>query len=94
MTTISHEPHAQRSEVRPWLAALWIREMWAGLAIIAIWLAVLFSAVYGADIVDTGGTNNFGGSTTVPSGVVVAVFAFFATWPVAKYGFGRKSDKS
>jgi hypothetical protein len=30
--------------------------------------------------------------STVPSAVVVALFAFLATWAVAKYGFGRRGD--
>ena len=63
-----------------------VREMWAALAIVVIWLAVLFAAVSGSDIVNT----SAGGDTsTVPSGVAVALFASLATWPVAKYGFGR-----
>jgi hypothetical protein len=58
--------------------------MWASLAIVAMWLAVLFTAVYGPDIVSKGVA---GDSTTVPSAVAVALFAFLATWPVAKFGF-------
>jgi len=63
--------------------------MWASLAIAVIWLAVLFAAVFGSDLV----TNNAGvNSSIVPSAVVVALFAFLATWPLAKYGFGRPRD--
>ena len=84
MTTISHEP-TKGAEGRPTLVGvLSITQMWASLAIIVMWLAVLFAAVYGPDIVSNGVA---GDRSIVPSVVVVALFAFLATWPVAKYGF-------
>jgi hypothetical protein len=84
MTTISQEPAAVGR--RPW----WIdaRDMWASLAITAIWLSVLLTALFGPDIRSFSAG---GDSTTVPSGVVVAVVALFATMAVAKYGLGRKT---
>ena len=62
--------------------------MWASLAIIVMWLAVLFDGVYGADFVSTngGGTNS---TTTIPSAIFVALFAFLGTAAVAKYAFRR-----
>jgi len=90
MTTISSE----RAGGRPrWIARLDIREMWASLAIVAIWLAVLFDGVFGPDIVTN--ANSVGGSagTRVPSAVVVAFFAFLATWVVARYGFRRGGER-
>lgn len=83
MTTISHEPVERAPEARRWRHLL-VPEMWASLAIAVMWLSVLFTSIYGADIVNTtvGGT-----SSSVPSAVVVAFFAFFGTWVVAKYGF-------
>ena len=65
------------------------REMWAGLAIAVIWLAVLFTAVYGPDIVTTSAGAS---SSTVPAVVVVALFAWPTTWAVAKHGFGRRGE--
>jgi hypothetical protein len=62
-------------------------EVWASLAIIVMWLAVLFDAVFGPDIVNT---SSGGDSSTVPSAVAVALFAFLGTWVVAKYAFGRR----
>ena len=85
MTTIPHEaPLAQRQ-----VPALFVRDMWPSLTIIAMWLAVLFDAIYGPDIVSEtpGGT-----SSHVPSAIVLALCAFFATWVVAKYGFRRDAD--
>lgn len=58
----------------------------ASLAIVVMWLAVLFDAIFGPDIVTT---SSGGDSSTVPSAVAVALFAFLGTWVVAKYAFGR-----
>jgi hypothetical protein len=86
MTTIRHEPvtHGER-----WSLRLLVPEMWASLAIVAMWLAVLFTAIYGPDLVTANGVADIGERTTVPSVFVVAPFAFLGTWVVAKYGFGR-----
>jgi hypothetical protein len=85
MTTISHEPSNGVGE-RPQLL---VPEVWASIAISVMWLAVLVDAIFGPDIVSTtpGGT-----STTLPSAVVVSVFAFLGTWVVARYGFARRRD--
>jgi hypothetical protein len=84
MSTLSHEPSIVTP--RPW----WIdaRDMWTSLAIASIWLAVLGSAAFGPDF----RTNDAsGGSTTIPSAIIVALFALFATTAVAKYGFGGRT---
>ena len=94
MTAISHEPSRVVDE-RPRSAPQFlVREMWTSLAISVIWLSVLCAAIFGPDIVSNNGVGDIGERTTVPSAVVVAVFAFLATWVVAKYGFGpgRKAD--
>ncbi len=89
MTTVPHEPAALDAR-QHWSALLLVPEMWASLAIVVMWLAVLFDAIYGPDIVSTtpGAT-----STTVPSAVVVALFAFLGTWVVARHGFGRGREE-
>jgi hypothetical protein len=83
MSTVSHEPSTVVR--RPtWMDA---REMWASLVIVSIWLAVAVSAAFGPDFqsFDVSGSR-----TTIPSGIVVALFAMFATMSVAKHGFDRK----
>ena len=85
MATISHEPTRAAPERRRW-SALLVPDMWVSLAIAVIWLSVLFDAIFGPDIV----TNSVSGdSAVVPSVVVLAPLAFFATWVVARYGFRR-----
>ena len=86
MTAVQHEP-LQDTRRR---SRLFAPEMWASLAIVAMWLAVLFAAIYGPDIVSANGVADIGERTTVPSVVVVVPFAFLGTWVVAKYGFGRE----
>jgi hypothetical protein len=56
-----------------------------------MWLSVLFTAVYGPNIVST---SVAGDNTTIPSAVAVALFAFLGTWVIARHGFRheRKSD--
>jgi hypothetical protein len=51
-----------------------------------MWLAVLFDGIFG-------GAMTFGsptGITTIPSAVMLALFAVIGTSAVAKRGFGRK----
>jgi hypothetical protein len=84
MTSVSHESATYGSARPQWAEFLRIPELWATVAIVAMWLAVLFDAVYGPSFVSTtpGGT-----STTIPSAIIVALFAFLGTASVAKYGF-------
>jgi hypothetical protein len=90
MSTVHTELPAA-TEARSWAERVLVREMWASLAIVAIWLSVLFDAIYGPDFV----TSNAAGTTTttIPSVVFVAVFAYLATRVVARYGFtGRSAE--
>jgi hypothetical protein len=82
MTTIPHEQPSSLAKRSVWLNA---RDLWAALAIVTIWLAVLFVGVLGPDFVSVGN----GSTTTIPSGIGVAFFALLATLAVAKYGFSR-----
>jgi hypothetical protein len=88
MTTISHEP-SKIAQEKPLWTQLLVVETWASLAIGVMWLAVLFDAIYGPNIVTStpGGT-----SSSCPSAVAVALFAFLSTWVVARYAFRRNPE--
>jgi hypothetical protein len=87
MTSLSHEPTGAVQEKRRWSLQLSVPEMWASVAIVVMWLSVLFDAIFGPDIVNsTAG----GDHSSVPSAVAVALFAFLGTWVVAKYGFRQE----
>jgi hypothetical protein len=86
MTTI---PHDSSSPVRR-SVSLDARDLWATVAIVAIRLAVLFTAIFGSDFVSI----NDGNTTTIPSAIGVAFFGLFATMSVAKYGFSKRTGDS
>jgi hypothetical protein len=88
MTTVPHEQHSP-SVMRT--LRFEGREVLATVAIVAIWLAVLFVGIFGPDFV---GHSNDGNSATIPSGIFVAFFALFATMSVAKRGFTRHTNES
>jgi hypothetical protein len=61
--------------------------IWPSLAIALMWVAVLFVGLFGPNI----DTSNGAGTNTssVPSAVAIALFAFLSTWVVAHYAFRR-----
>ena len=85
MSTISHPPTGAVQEPG-WVSLLRLKEVWASLAITMMWLAVAVAAIWAPDFV---GRSNDGNSSTIPSGIFVALFACIGTWAVAKYAFGR-----
>ena len=87
MTTIPQEQPSSLTKRSVWLDA---RDLWATVAIVVIWLAVLFVGVFGPDFV---ATSNDGNATTIPSGIGVAFFALFAT-PSLTLRFGRARMKN
>ena len=91
MSSLSHPP-ARSTREHSWFELLRVREMWASLAIAAMWIAVTCSAVWGPDFVSTTGSGT--NTTTIPSGIAVALFASIGTWAVAKYGLGSQRKSS
>jgi hypothetical protein len=83
MTTAPHEASAPSSTSIRFEG----RDVLATVAIVVIWLAVLFVGVFGPDLVSRSSDGN---ATTVPAGIGVAFFALFATMSVAKYGFSKR----
>ena len=55
MSTISHPPTGAAHEPG-WSAMFLVREVWASLAIFAMWIAVAVSAVWGPDFVSSNGS--------------------------------------
>jgi len=58
---------------------------WPSIAIGLIWIVVGVDALFGPDIVTSNGSGTNTSST--PSAVVLALFAFLTSWVVARYAF-------
>ena len=89
MTAITHEPSTAMPARRDIASRLLVREFWAALSIIAMWLAVLFVGVFGGDMVFASSN----GTSSIPSAVLVALFAVFGTITVAHRGFRRAGEE-
>jgi hypothetical protein len=85
-------PPVESTREHSWFELLRVRGIWASLAIAAMWIAVTCSAVWGPDFVSTTGSGT--NTTTIPSGIAVALFASIGTWAVAKYGLGSQRKSS
>lgn len=88
MTTASQESTGARPERRWSFSQTLVPEMWASVAIAVMWLAVLFDSLFGPDLV----ISNASGTSTIPSAIIVAFFAYLATRVVARHGFHRAGD--
>jgi len=86
MTTMTHEPSTDVPAGRGIASRLLVTEFWATVSIVAMWLAVLFDGVFGSDM-NFSSPPNF---TTIPTVVLVALFAAIGTAAVAKRAFGRR----
>lgn len=90
MSTISHPPTGISSDTRHWTERVLVTETWAALAIFAMWIAVAVAAVWAPDLVSISGSGAT--TTTIPSGIPIAMFATIGTWFVAKYGLTRRTS--
>jgi hypothetical protein len=65
-----------------------VHDVMASLAITITWVAVMFDALFGPSIE----TSNSAGTNTssVPSAVVLSIFAFLTSWVIARNAFGRE----
>ena len=89
MSSISHDPATVTPGRRRWSVRSLGSDVWASLAITAMWLTVLVDALFGPDIK----TSDAGGSgAIIPSAVVMVFFAYLGTKAVARYGFGKRRD--
>jgi uncharacterized membrane protein len=89
MTTTMNDRSSVRSPRESWAPRLLVPEMWATVAIVAMWVAVLFVGVYGGQATFHSVDSSV---TTIPSGVLVALFAAIGTGSIAKRVFGRTSE--
>ena len=84
MASMSHDQSGEpRRVVLPG-----VREMWASLAIMTMWIAVTVDAIWGPDIVSSTAA---GDHTNLPSAVIVAIFAWLGTWVVARHALHHPS---
>ena len=89
MTTTTHDESSTRSSREGWASRVLVPQMWATVAIVSMWLAVLFVGVYAGDMTFHAVDSSW---STIPSVVAVALFAAIGTASVAKRVFGRTSD--
>jgi uncharacterized membrane protein len=84
---MTHEPSTGKHD-RPGVAErLLVPGFWGALSIVAMWLAVLFVGIFGGNMTFASTAN---GTTTIPSAVVLALFAVIGTASIAKRVFGRR----
>ncbi len=86
MTVMTHEPSTGKPAREGIAARLPVPGFWGAVSIVAMWLAVLFDGVFGGNMVFT----NPPQVTTIPSAVLLALFAVIGTASVAKRVFGRR----
>ena len=91
MATVSSEQPDAATDRRSQRGRRVVPEMWASLAISVIWLVVLVAALFAPDFISSNAGASF---TRIPSAIIVAFFAWLATWAIARHGFGRREDES
>jgi hypothetical protein len=89
MTTTVPGQSSARSPRAGWASRILVREMWATVGIVSMWLAVLFVGVYGGEATFHSVDSSV---AIIPSGVLVALFAAIGTGSIAKRVFGHRSE--
>jgi hypothetical protein len=87
MTTMLNRPEVTGTKDVTRRGLLMMPELWGTVAIVAMWMAVLFDGIYGADFTSWNAGSQ---ATTIPSAVFLALFACIGTVSVAKRVFGRE----
>jgi hypothetical protein len=87
MAAMTREPFTDVPTGRGIASRLLVPGFWATVSIVAMWLAVLFDGVFGSDMTFSNPPN----SSTIPTVVLVALFAVIGTVAVAKRVFGRRA---
>jgi hypothetical protein len=87
MSTHAAPAYRNQREARAWWESA---QLWAGLSIVSMWLAVLFVGIFGPDFTSSSNTASVDGTqTTVPSVIAVAICALLATLAVAHAALRR-----
>ena len=86
MSVMTHEPSTDKPARQGVAGRLLVPGFWATVSIVAMWLAVLFDGIFGGDMTFSNPPN----VTTIPSAVLVGLFAVIGTSSVAKRVFGRR----
>ena len=90
MTTVPAQVRSA-SEARTSRAWWESAQLWAGLSIVSMWIAVLFVGVFGPDLTtSTSNASMNANATTVPSVIPVAICALLATVALAHAAFRRR----
>jgi hypothetical protein len=89
MTTTMEDQPSVRSPREGWASRILVREMWATVGIVAMWVAVLFVGVFGGEATFHSVDSSV---AIIPSVVLVALFAALGTGSVAKRAYGRRSE--
>lgn len=88
MSTQAEPAYRDERVARAWWDST---QIWAGLSIISMWLAVLFVGIFGPDFTSSSDNASVNGTqTTVPSVIVVAICALLATVAVTYAAFRRE----
>ena len=89
MSTMLDRPDVTKTEGVATRGVLRMPELWGAVAFASMWLAVLFTVVYGGDITSVNAGSQ---STTIPSAVFIALFACIGSASVAKRAFRRDAQ--